>query len=217
MPALAAPVDIAGVQYQPALLPSGRRAADPGEPKYTAPYWVPFRERQRLALPKVLFVEPWQAAEDPALRRAHAQLCLEYLQAAGKPLTAEDVFTGVNEQHGGVFAHLAYVRMLMEHLRKERFVHGRRNPESQLGHSMPYHPRLYVPLPYQAAELGRPKDLAVRAAALEKRRVAQAFRRLRNSKAPFPIHRRMDHFSVLQYAQAVEALQGAAAPLQRQQ
>jgi hypothetical protein len=65
------PATLGNSVYQQPLTAHGKRAADPGEPKYTAPYWVPPLARQDA--PPVLFVDPWRSAEDPELRRRHAR------------------------------------------------------------------------------------------------------------------------------------------------
>lgn len=206
VPARPAPALLGDALFQQPLTGSGKRAADPGEPKYTAPYWVPPRVRHQLQLPPVLFIDPWRSAEDPELRRRHAQLCLDHLIAAGRPMTAVELFSGVNEALGPTFAHPSYVRMLMENLRKNRVVYGKTNPQSKLRHSMPYHPRLYVPLPYQAAEAGPPQLLAQQRAEQQARSIAHAYKRLKNSKPPYPIFRKKAEFSMLQWAQAMKAI-----------
>jgi hypothetical protein len=133
-------------------------------------------------------------------------MCLDFLITAGKPMTAVDIFAGVNDTNGAIFGHPSYVRMLLENLRTNRIVFGKRNPESKLGHGMPHHPRLYSPLPYQQALLGSPSDLAASAAAWKVKNIARAYKRLKNSKSPYPIFRKKAEFSSFQYAQAQEAM-----------
>lgn len=217
VPALPAAVSLLpdGGMHQPELLLDGSRMADPGEPRYTAPYWVPQPARQAHRLPPVLFTDPWHPAGEAELRRKHARLCLEHLKRAGRPLTAQDIMEGVQREAGApVFGSLAYVRSLMENLRRGRIVFGKKNPASEVAHGLPTHPRLYTPLPYQQAKMGLPEQLAKAAEALRERRVADALKRLKNSKPPFPIYRRRATFSVVQHGLAEEQMRLAMRPAQ---
>ncbi|GFR52901.1 hypothetical protein Agub_g15545 [Astrephomene gubernaculifera] len=200
----------------PALHIDGSRRADPGEARYTAPYWIPEDVRREHRLPNVLFTNPWPSHDEPELRRQHARLCLEQLRRAGRPLTAEEIREAVNaeqrELYGDAAPQLAtpaYAKQLLEHMRRTRLLFGRKNPESLLSAGHPDHPRFYVLLPYQAARMGQPEQLAAEDAAKREAAVKKAVRRLRNSKPPFAIHRRRAHFSMWQHELANEAIRDA--------
>jgi hypothetical protein len=187
----------------------GSRAADPGEPRYTAPFWIPEDVRRATRLPAVLFTDPWTSHDEAQLRREHARLCLAALRAAGRPLTGAQLFElvanpssssakddghstaeGASGRHVPAPATPAYVKQLLEQLRNARIVFGRKNPDSPLSAGHPEHPRLYEPLAYQAARKGKPELLAAQDEAARKAGVEKAHKRLRNGKPPFPIHRR---------------------------
>ena len=205
-------MSVQGHAYQPPLALDGTRLADPGEPAYTAPYWVPAEERQAHRLPTVLFTDPWPAVQDPQLRQAHARLCLEYLKRSGKALAAQDIFDGVNAASGSaMFGSVAYVHMLMENLRRSRIVFGKKNPSSDVPHGSASHPRLYTPLPYQQARLGPPEQLAREDAEAQQKKVARALKRLKDGKPPYAIHRPRAVFSVVQHALVEEHMQRARA------
>ncbi len=199
----------------PSSLPLGRlhidgqRVADPGEPRYTAPYWVPQEVRDALRLPKVLFTDPWHPADEPQLRRQHARIIMDVLRASPKPMTAAEVFDAANQRlqqqreqqqeqgdadaTSGTCAPLtqpSYVKHLLEHMRSTRLVYGKRNNLSALSAGHPDHPRLYSPLPYQVARKGKPELLAAEDAAAREKAIQKALKRVRNGKPPFPIHRR---------------------------
>eukprot|EP00198_Chlamydomonas_reinhardtii_P009266 XP_001698603.1 predicted protein [Chlamydomonas reinhardtii] len=215
-----APLDL---REQRHLYLDGTRTADPGEPRYTAPYWVP--PSARAGIPNILFSEPWPSHEEPQLRRQHAAMCLEALKRADRPLTAEQVHEAVNSTAGysasasagdagdsgagadkPVLSTLAYTKKLLEHLRRTRFVYGRKNPDSMLSPGHPDHPRLYEALPFQAARYGKPETLAAADEAARAAAIAKAQKRLRNGKAPYPQHRRRARFSIWQHELAQEAL-----------
>ncbi|KAG2491689.1 hypothetical protein HYH03_010057 [Edaphochlamys debaryana] len=204
----------------PALHLDGSRNADPGEPRYTAPYWVPPSVRDQHRLPNVLFTDPWPASDEPAQRRAHAALCLQALRRANRPLTTPEVHAAVNEDieasgpgAEGVpppLATLAYTKHLLEHMRRTRLLYGKKNNDSALSSGHPDHPRLYLPLPYQAARRGSAEQVAQEDAAAKDKAVQRALKRLRNGKPPYPIHRRRARFSIWQHELAQEALQRAS-------
>ncbi|KXZ41735.1 hypothetical protein GPECTOR_301g819 [Gonium pectorale] len=182
------------------------------EPRYTAPFWVPESVRREHHIPTVLFTDPWYSHDEPELRRQHATLCFEALWRAGKPLTAEQVREAVNADSqargsGPVIATTAYATWLLERMRKTRLVYGKKNPDSTLVGGHPAHPRLYIPLPYQAARSGPPAELAAADQAARERAVGKAYKRLRNGKPPYPIFRRRACFSIFQHAQAEAAVQ----------
>ena len=115
---------------------------------------------------RVLYTDPWDPVEDKGLREQHAQLCLEQLRKADKPMTSAELFYEVNRDSGSgrpVFGDPRYVMMLMEHLRRQRFVYGQANkafkPDRHkssyqtLSAGHPEHPRLYTLHKYQAAEV----------------------------------------------------------------
>ncbi|KAG2449365.1 hypothetical protein HYH02_005518 [Chlamydomonas schloesseri] len=216
-----APLDL---REQRHLHLDGTRTADPGEPRYTAPFWVP--PAARAGIPNILFSDPWPAHEEPQLRRQHAALCLETLRRSDRPLTAEQVRDAVNASASDavstsndadalnnaaaaaapVLSTLAYTKQLLEHLRRTRFVYGRKNPDSVLSPGHPDHPRLYEALAFQAARYGKPEALAAADEAARAAAIAKAQRRLRNGKVPYPQHRRRARFSIWQHELAQEAL-----------
>ncbi|KAG2433344.1 hypothetical protein HXX76_008408 [Chlamydomonas incerta] len=212
-----APLDLREHRH---LYLDGTRTADPGEPRYTAPYWVP--PSARAGMLNILFSEPWPSHEEPQLRRQHAALCLEALRQADQPLTAEQVRDAVNSSaststgssasgadDGGaapVLSTLAYTKALLEHLRRTRFVYGRKNPASMLSPGHPDHPRLYEALAFQAARYGKPETLAAADEAARAAAVVRAQKRLRNGKVPYAQHRRRARFSIWQHELAQEAL-----------
>mmetsp|Transcript_21000 Transcript_21000/g.46026 ORF Transcript_21000/g.46026 Transcript_21000/m.46026 type:complete len:308 (-) Transcript_21000:480-1403(-) len=194
------------VQQAQLTIDRKRLSGDPGTPRYTAPYYIP--EEFRTGMPRVLWTDPWQPVEDVALRRQHAALCMSHVKASSKPLTAQEVFDQINAQHGSTFGSVKYVKSLLEHLRRARFVMGKRNPaETALSHGHPNHPRLYKALPFQRAEKGSDFIIAQRKAQEERRRVAQALKRLRRSKPPYAIHRPRSHDSSFHHALAEAEVQ----------
>lgn len=190
------------------LLLDGSRGADPGEPRYTAPYWIPAEVLKANHLPQVLFTDPWNPHDEPGIRRHHARLCYDILLQSPSPLTAEQVRDAVNDhlrelhqEHRAasddsfltpppLLATTAYVKQLLEHMRRTRLLYGKKNPDSSLSAGHPEHPRLYLALRYQAERFGNPAQLAEEAAARKAKRIQQAFKRLRHGKPPFAIHRR---------------------------
>ncbi|PNH10156.1 hypothetical protein TSOC_003113 [Tetrabaena socialis] len=216
-------------QAPPALHLDGSRTADPGEPRYTAPYWVTAAVRSQHRAPPVLFSDPWPSCAEPGLRRVHVAMVLQELRAAGRPLTVEEVRDAVNARHQHqdqqqrpetvlsaskqqqqqlppVLATSVYVKHLLEHLRRSRMLYGKKNPTSPLSPGHPDHPRLYALLPYQAARRGEAEQLARTDEAQRGRAMQQALRRLRNGKPPYPIHRRRAHHSAWQHELAQEAM-----------
>ncbi|GLI63768.1 hypothetical protein VaNZ11_006843 [Volvox africanus] len=214
-------------QRSPLLL-DGSRGADPGEPRYTAPYWIPEDVRKANHLPQVLFTDPWPSHDEPETRRRHARLCFNLLLHSPRPLTAEQVRDAVNdrlrEQHSAaadadaqsppppLLATTAYVKQLLEHMRRTRHLYGKKNPESMLSGGHPEHPRLYYALKYQAERFGNPKQLAEQDAVRREKRVQLAFKRLRHGKPPYAIHRRRAYFSIWQHELSQAAWRGEGLP-----
>ncbi|GIL87556.1 hypothetical protein Vretimale_14761 [Volvox reticuliferus] len=218
-------------QRSPLLL-DGSRGADPGELRYTAPYWIPEDVRKANHLPQVLFTDPWPSHDEPEIRRRHARLCYNLLLHSPRPLTAEQVRDAVNdslrEQHSAaaaatadsqsqsppppLLASTAYVKQLLEHMRRTRLLYGKKNPESMLSGGHPEHPRLYHALKYQAERFGNPNQLAEQDAVRREKRVQLAFKRLRHGKPPYAIHRRRAYFSIWQHELSQAALRGEGLP-----
>ncbi|GIL61465.1 hypothetical protein Vafri_15908 [Volvox africanus] len=212
-------------QRSPLLL-DGSRGADPGEPRYTAPYWIPEDVRKANHLPQVLYTDPWPSHDEPEIRRCHARLCFNLLLHSPRPLTAEQVRDAVNdklrEQHSAaaadadaqspppppLLATTAYVKQLLEHMRRTRLLYGKKNPESMLSGGHPEHPRLYYALKYQAERFGNPNQLAEQDAVRREKRVQLAFKRLRHGKPPYAIHRRRAYFSIWQHELSQVAWRG---------
>eukprot|EP00798_Chlamydomonas_sp_ICE-L_P018988 gene18988-25570_t len=202
-------VDPRNVSQQMKLTVDGMPlTGDPGSIHYTAPVYIP--EAFRVGLPRVLYTDPWTPVEDLALQKKHARDIFNYVKAATDPVTASNVFEGMNAARGAgslIFGSQEYVKKLLEHLRQSRLLMGQKNPaESLLSHGHPDHPRLYTVLPYQQAEKGSPSFIAQRHAVADKKRIEQGLRRLKNSKPPFRIHRPRFNMSSFQYEMALEAV-----------
>jgi len=200
---------------QASLTIGGRRlSGDPGTVKYTAPYYIP--EKLRAGLPRVLYTDPWPSMVDMELMQHHAQTCLHFLRtaAAGKPMSADQVHSQLNEQevaagHGPLLSSIAYTTSLLERLRSERLVAGSKNPASDLAPGYPNYPYLYHALPEQALHKKPPSVLAKMTAKRDAKAVDQALKRLRRGKSPYAIHRPVAQHSAFQYALAHEAVQAA--------
>lgn len=73
------------------------------------------------------------------------------------------------------------------------------------------YPRHYAVLDDQAAAYGRPGDVVGRAKRRQEAEEVRAFKRLRNSKTPYPIFRRVASSSRFHYEMALEQARTHAA------
>lgn len=204
-----APIDAFNVAQQKSITIDGKQlSGDPGTSRYTAPFYIP--EKARAGMPRVLYSDPWRISEDISVRREQAQMCLAYLRSASGPMTAAQVYEGINKSFPSrpVFGSLKYVTNLLEDLRDQRMLKGIRNrKELEIPPSDPRHPRLYAPLKYQATDKGKPYAVERQKQQEHQERLEHALRRLRRGKAPFPITRRLAKTSIYHTALTEEALQ----------
>jgi hypothetical protein len=181
----------------------------PGSYKYTAPYLLP--EELRQGVPRVLLADPWVSVQDRETVKSDLHRLLSFLrQRMDQPMLAYTILQEFNKQAAASgqprLPGTGYTRRLLEQLRNNRFIIGKKNPNSPrpLGH--PDYSYLYTALPYQADYKGPPSRIAPM---LEKKRqdwVKLGLARVRRGKPPFPIHRPVAHTSVYQHALGYEAM-----------
>jgi hypothetical protein len=192
----------------------------PGAYKYTAPYLLPDELRQ--GVPRVLLADPWVSLEDRKTIKTDLQRLLAFMrQRMDQPMRPPHILRDFNQQ-----AHQAgqqplpgigYTARLLETLRNNRFIIGKKNLNSPRPAGHPDHSYFYVALPYQAEHKGAPSQVAQR---LEKKRqdwVKLGLARVRRGKPPFPIHRPVANTSVYQHALGYEAMYHALEQQQQQQ
>ena len=142
-----------------------RLSADPGAPRWSAPYYLPVALQK--GVPRVMLSDPWPDAREAPLRRQHAQLLVTRLRASSAGMTAQQLFDTTNAEAAAaaatagegsgsgsgaaaVFGSLAYVRRLLEHLRTSRMLRGTNNPqELSLGPGSRDYPLIYHAHKYQ--------------------------------------------------------------------
>lgn len=210
------PIDPQDIQQQASISINGvRLTGEPGSVKYTAPYYLP--ESARSGMPRVLYSDPWPSMADVSAMHSHAQACLRHVRekasmGSGTRLSAIQVHEGINaaEEAAGrkaMLSSLAYTTRMLESLRAQRLVIGRKNPASDLQQGHPQYPYLYEALPEQAMYKKPPTIIAQLEAKARSKEVQQALKRVKRRKSPFGIHRPVATHSAYQHALAHEAMQ----------
>uniref|UniRef100_A0A7S0UMR7 Uncharacterized protein n=1 Tax=Polytomella parva TaxID=51329 RepID=A0A7S0UMR7_9CHLO len=194
-----------------ALIPSFARVAEPWvgekEATYAAPVRVPEELWKNSRIPKILFQDPWNAPDYHETREKHAKLIHEYLKTQAEPVNAQQILKGIVEKHGNIMGTTDYI---INHL------------DDMIAHNMAYEykhvfstprkaklstlPRLFGANKYQMLLWGPPGEQSRRYEIVRKRALKIASTRLRTSKIPIIINRRIDDFSMFQYEKVNELM-----------
>lgn len=175
--------------------------------RYMAPVYLP-SHLQKDIMPALLS-DPWPSVGEAEQRRRHAELIVRFLrgemEAGGQPMTALSILGEINSREGVTFSSEAYVKALLEHLRVSRMIKAHLNPSVTAARAAKsasvrdLDPLMYTALPYQQEEFGSPAAVAIRKSKEKRLKAELAYQRLRRSKAPIPIHRRIAYGSAFSH------------------